>query len=213
MFNQKGCDRKRNGHKTADANQAADPIPGGFMIDADRHEAPNSIGRATGGPGAGLDNRWTAAQDSARGFRHCEPRGLCCGTVTCIHGDQGIVAHYWLPDGMGAGDYGFAGSQAGVSMIILGWTSAVLTAGGKRRRSRVQPVGRAGTIGRLVHLLFYKPLGVTGTIGRIGLLGVGAVASYFVGSGLGELMLKAPVPMALMFGAALLALEKDSGQP
>lgn len=95
-------------------------------------------------------------------------------------------------------------------MIILGWTSAVLTAGDRRRRSRVQSAGRASGTARLVHLLFYKPLGVPGTIGRIGLLAIGAVASYFVGSGLGELMLKAPVPMALMFGAAFFALTRDS---
>lgn len=89
-------------------------------------------------------------------------------------------------------------------MILLAWTSSLFMSADNGRRSR-RP-GRPGAAASLAHLLFYKPVGVPGTIARIGLLAVAAVASYFVGSALGELMLKAPVPMALMFAAALVAL-------
>lgn len=91
-------------------------------------------------------------------------------------------------------------------MILLAWTSSIFTSGDNRRRFWAGPSGRGGAVARLVFLLFYKPVGVPGTIGRLGLLAIGAVVSYFVGSGFGELMMKAPVPMTLMFGAALLAL-------
>lgn len=89
-------------------------------------------------------------------------------------------------------------------MILLAWTSSLFMSGDNGRQSR--PRGRSGAVARLAHLLFYKPAGVPGTIARVGLLAVVAVASYFVGAALGELMLKAPVPMALMFAAALFAL-------
>lgn len=91
-------------------------------------------------------------------------------------------------------------------MIILAWASSVFVSGDRDRRSRPRRPASAVTVARLAHLLFYKPAGIPGTIGRIGLLMVGAVVSYFVGSGLGELMMRAPVPMALMFGAAFFAL-------
>jgi hypothetical protein len=78
------------------------------------------------------------------------------------------------------------------------------------RHSRAR---RAATVARLARSLFYKPAGLTGTIVRIALLMIGAVLSYFVGSGLGELMMKAPLPMALLFGAVFFALaSKDTDQ-
>jgi len=61
-------------------------------------------------------------------------------------------------------------------------------------------------VSKLADTLFYRRVGVAGTIGRVGMLMIGAVLSYFVGTGLAELMLKAPVPSVLMFTAALIAL-------
>lgn len=87
-------------------------------------------------------------------------------------------------------------------MILLAWTSSVFASGDKHRRARVP----RSAVARLADRLFYRPVGISGTLVRIALLMIGAVFSYFVGSGLGELMMKAPVPMALMFGAAIFAL-------
>lgn len=91
-------------------------------------------------------------------------------------------------------------------MILLAWASSVFVSGDKNRRSRPRRSASSAAVARLAHLLFYKPVGIPGTIGRVGLLMVSAVVSYFVGSGMGELMMKAPVPMALMFGAVFFAL-------
>jgi len=91
-------------------------------------------------------------------------------------------------------------------MILLAWASSIFVSDDRERRSRPRRSERAAAVFRLAHLLFYKPVGVPGTIGRISLLMIGAVVSYFIGSGLGELMMKAPVPMVLMFGAAFCAL-------
>jgi hypothetical protein len=106
---------------------------------------------------------------------------------------------------------------SGESMIIMAWTSSIFVPGDKRRPSSARPssarpAGYGSARARITHLLFYRPAGMWGTIGRIGLLAIGAVLSYFVGSGLGELMMKAPVPMALLFGAVLFAMaSRDPG--
>jgi hypothetical protein len=93
-------------------------------------------------------------------------------------------------------------------MILLAWTSHLFASGDRSRRARS---ARSRAVARLADILFHKRVGVRGTLGRLALLLIGAVVSYFVGSGLGELMMKAPIPMALMFAAALCALA--SGDP
>lgn len=89
-------------------------------------------------------------------------------------------------------------------MIFITCASSML--GGNRRRSRVRKSFRATLIGRLADTLFFRRVGVVGTLGRLGLLMAGAVFSYFVGTGLAELMLKAPIGVALMFCAFFFAL-------
>lgn len=89
-------------------------------------------------------------------------------------------------------------------MIILSFTSAIFTSGAGRRSP--QKCGATTAAARIADIVFCRPLGVTGTLGRIALLMIGAAFSYFVGAGLAELMMKAPVPVALLFGAAFAAL-------
>ena len=98
-------------------------------------------------------------------------------------------------------------------MIFIAFTSKMFTAG--RNRSPVgRSSGRTAAVARIADLVFFRPVGLTGTLGRIALLMIGAGFSYFVGAGLAELMMKAPVPVALMFGAAFVALlGRDPDRP
>lgn len=87
-------------------------------------------------------------------------------------------------------------------MIFLAWTSSIFT---KKSRQSAQRSKRARAVERLADTLFYKPAGVAGTLGRLGLLALVAVISYFAGAGLGVVVMKAPVPIALFIGAVFVA--------
>lgn len=90
-------------------------------------------------------------------------------------------------------------------MIFIAFTSKIFTAA-RNKSAPAARAGRAAAVARIAELVFYRPVGLTGTLGRIALLMIGAGFSYFVGAGLAELMMKAPVPVALMFAAAFAAL-------
>ena len=91
-------------------------------------------------------------------------------------------------------------------MIVLSLTSAIFTSGGKSRSRGMQRSRQAVAVARIAALVLQRPAGLTGTLGRLALLMIAGGFSYFVGAGLAELMMKAPIPVALMFGAAFAAL-------
>lgn len=96
-------------------------------------------------------------------------------------------------------------------MIFIALTSKIFTAAASKGSPVSRVSARTAAVAKIAELVFYRQVGITGMLGRVALLMIGAGFSYFVGAGLAELMMKAPVPVALMFGAAFAALlSRDS---
>jgi len=98
--------------------------------------------------------------------------------------------------------YGGSTPNGSILMIFLTWISSFFAT---KKRQSAQRSRRTLAVERLADTLFYKPAGVAGTLGRLGLLALVAVISYFAGAGLGVVVMKVPVPIALFIGAVFVA--------
>lgn len=86
-------------------------------------------------------------------------------------------------------------------MIFLGFASSIF--GTSKRQERASRRTKRSVIERVADALFYRPVGPAGVLGRLGMLVVVALVSYFAGAGLGTMIMKAPVAVALIIGAVL----------
>lgn len=96
-------------------------------------------------------------------------------------------------------------------MILLTWAATIAGMSGSHRRSSRKGSRSTHIVARLADLLFHRRVGPAGFAVRLGLLFVVAVLSYYLGAGLGNAILKAPVPVALIIGALLVGWA--SGDP